>query len=850
MHPSSKSPEDGARASGVPLGGVGTGKIDFAPDGTFRNITINNNRFAENIIPEAKNAFLAIRCASPQQTAVRILQPSTDIPFTEAGITPPYIFPGEQKWNALYPVSSYQLSSDAFPIQVSWKGTAPIIPYDMEASGLPMVIISVKFKNTTQVRLQVSAMMSWENIRSSFGTDSTPDRGSIEPVYYFAADQSLVRQNRAHTLDTKLHTGLAFGMDSPITGNEDGNYCLTMNPIRGTSSSYMSWDRNRHDDIKDCWNSFQNRGELPNKCSADSTAHMGSVCATALVEAGDTKKLEFVLSWYCPSYTLGKSDVGNAYALEHRDALEVAEQGIKLASYIQAAVSNWHNHFIRSSLPTWYSRMLINSAHVLTSNSMVTRNGEFAMMESPENPKMSIMDRALYHSIGTLLFFQIYAERELMQLSETEHTSQPGRMLRSLGDGCFDGQNSSSMEDPEHIDVNAAFILTAYRNFHMTGKITMLHSLYPRLKAAAAHALELDKNKDGVPDANGVCTTFDGWELHGLTAYSASIWTVAFKAMADLSRHMKEEDESNRYEKASRKALASFENILWNEDDGFYHFQYSSVTESSEKRVCHTGQLIGPWIAEWLDLDCGFSSGRIRKVLERIDQCCQLPHGYARAAHSDGSSWRASSRTPRSEWGSTGWSFHDMAYLAGSDFSHDRTEDGLTVLKTHYERLYTDPIQAFSQPMAWDTTEGRPVASTPGSHSGCMSLWYSLFSIQGLSFSVPTKTLTLKPRFPTGVTKLRLPILTPISFGRLHYEVEEKPEYLLRVRVHFDSPIAIQTIRLAIPKPLSSPRLTVRLNEERVEFTHEIIPKDTHNLVCIRLNEVLQIKVPIQIAVS
>ncbi|MBC7319559.1 hypothetical protein H5T89_02840, partial [bacterium] len=56
---------------GVPLGGIGTGKIEITPDGMFRHFTINNNYVFP--IDEMKGTFLSVTCREKDTIKTKIL---------------------------------------------------------------------------------------------------------------------------------------------------------------------------------------------------------------------------------------------------------------------------------------------------------------------------------------------------------------------------------------------------------------------------------------------------------------------------------------------------------------------------------------------------------------------------------------------------------------------------------------------------------------------------------------------------------------------------------------------------------------------------------------------------------
>ena len=98
MSPSKSKAEGTSKPvpTGVPLGGVGAGCIEFGRDAVFRNVTINNNRTSGARIPYLPNAFLAITANDREDRHTRILQPATRLPFEAAGVEPTYTSTKEQ----------------------------------------------------------------------------------------------------------------------------------------------------------------------------------------------------------------------------------------------------------------------------------------------------------------------------------------------------------------------------------------------------------------------------------------------------------------------------------------------------------------------------------------------------------------------------------------------------------------------------------------------------------------------------------------------------------------------------------------------------------------------------------
>jgi non-lysosomal glucosylceramidase len=839
-------------SNGVPLGGIGTGYIELGSDGIFRNITINNNRTSASKIPLWDNSFLAMRCFDGTNSTTRLLRSS--VPNALEGIAPAYstLSREEVSWYGLYPTSNFQLKPNAAPIECLYHGLAPVIPYDTEASTLPLVMLNFVITNTSTKTQQVSTLVNWENIRGSIAGETVDNRGYLHPISLTDEDKSLHAHDDLSRAETSYPIGLSYALRESCDTNPEGNYSLVVNRHEDDQVYYMNWNPDLETDQLEFWNTFEKHGRLPNTLSHDSGKNCGALCNVTELRPGESRHVNFILSWYCPTYILKGENLGNNYTLEFNNSIEVAEYGLKHGDYFKNAISNWQKRFTQSSLPGWYSRMLINSSHVLTSNTILTLNGEFSLMETPEDPLYGMTDRAFYSSIGPLLFYPQYADRELMQLSDTDDSSTPGRVFRFLG--------KDTIREPGHgegaaiqIDINAKFILMVYRNFHMTGKLANLITIFPRLKKIMEYSMTLDEDGDGIPDAHGEATTFRGWAMYGLTSYTGSLWVAAMVAYADLTRQLKHEEEARKYEELAQKALHQMEKKLWNHEHQYYNLYHSSKPSKNHPAIdtsCHSGQLVGPWAAEFLKLGGWFPHQRTQAALRSIEKYNNREFGFTKGAKPDGSPCTNPPSVNSETQAEKSWPSFDAVYIACNHIYYGNLNRGMEILHRIYKNVYTEHKRAFNHPLSWDPVTNQPVGWKHDHHMTSMSIWHSLFALQGFLFSVPRKTISIAPRLPKGVTNLRYPLFTPISFGWLNFEVLTTPEYRQRVLLKFDSPVTIQIIQLNIPKSIIHTSVIIKIGEEPVKFLTQIKPNQSYNELNLYLKDILQIQQSIQISVT
>ena len=838
--------------NGVPLGGIGTGSIDYGHDAMARNITINNNRTSAKRIGLSPNTFAAIRVATHSKTYARILQPTTNIPFSASGINPEYTPTDSLAWHGLYPTSNYKLKGNVLPVPFQWTAMAPLIPYDNEASNLPANLHIFKFKNTTEEPITVSAMYNWENLRGAFENTSVGYRGRIHPVYITDLDEYLHDHTQMRNVGISLPIGLSFAVEDEIITSHEGNYCLSAANPEGVKISYMGWDHHETDDVRDLWNHFVERGELNNQCRASDAAHQGSVCAIKTLNPGEFIGLTFCFSWFCPVFTMANEDVGNFYTRKYANAVGVNEEGLTNAKYFQDAVMNFHERFLKSSLPEWYSRLLINNSHVLSTNTFLTRDNEYAMMESPADPYMGVLDRSFYSSFGTMLFFPNFADRELKMLGDTDETKTPGRIYRDLGKETLHhpGYGGGSVE---MIDLNAKFILLSYRNFHMTGKYSSLMQIHPRLKEAIEYGMRMDRDGDGIPDAMDDSTTFRGWGMYGLTPYTCGLWIAAMVAYADLTRELKHDDEALIYEEKAKKALQHMEQRLWVKDKNYYRLYHNPnpLRENHPKQneACHSAQLAGAWVAEFLKLGGWFPRSRIHAALRTIDQLNEREFGYTKGTYPDGTTAMNPENFGDDAQADRAWPAFDAVYLACTHIQQGNVDKGLKMLNSMYRNIHLKNDFQFNQPLSWDPEKNCPVGWKNDHHMGSLSVWHSLYALLGFFLSIPRKVIAISPNLPKGITHLDVPLVTPVSFGRLKYECIEKP-YRQNVRINFESPLNIKIIQLTIPKEITNPVVSLKLDEETTAYNIRVKPNQTMNELNIHLTKELQIQQPILIRVT
>lgn len=826
--------------AGVPLGGLGAGCIELGRDGRFRNITINNNRTSEERIDVSEGAFLAVRAARRGKVRARILQTGSGLPFDEAGIVPPYTPLEDLSWNGLYPCSHYRIEDRQFPLDVNWTGMSPVIPYDVDAASLPLMFMTVYCRNTTSTLRDVSVVFNWENLCGCIRDQFPEHRGPIRPVVV-ASDEYASLEVADGELDKEPKiAGLEFGFRGECRTNAEGNYTLVAKQQQDVAVSVMAWNERNPRELQVFWDRFHDEGDLGNKISKSEQSHSGAVCCSFSLEPQQGRSVVFIFSWYCPKYEVHGEDYGNAYTNSYDGSLAIASRALRYFRYYFDSVQNWQNRITSSSLPRWFSRLLINNNYVFSTNTLLTRGGHFAMMETPADPLVGSLDRRLHSSLASLLFFPEFETRELGLFVGARDPHESDRPCRYLGRACVGEPGNADSPAPLQ-DLAPKLVLMVFRNYTMTGKLFVLESLYPRLKQIMTHMLKNECGDNGLPDAPGTTTTYDQWPIYGANSYTAGLWVAAMRAFVKMARRMKDDKEAERYERLVVKAVKHFEADLWSDKLGYYRF-YSR--DGEHRDACHCAQLAGQWYAEFLCLGRFLPDERVRKALGAIGRLNEKKHAVAKLVTPDGDLCQGVQGKASGDAWPAFYTTHYCCLLMSNGYA-DRA---LYILQKTYKNIQGRRGRTFNQPLGWNLETNDAEGWAMDRHMGAPSVWHLFFALLGFSLSLPDQTLWIRPNLPRGVHHLNAPLFTPVCLGWLKFREEDLRAYLQQVQISFDSPITIKTIVLRIPKGVEDVEVTLSNNGAKEDTEHLFGYDGSERLVEIILERPITISEPIVIA--
>lgn len=606
--------------SGVPLGGIGAGKVEIFPDGTLASFTHQNNW--DNPIGTTGGlnhvdarvghhfAIWASGCAEGAEPVARLLQ-TADI----AGL--PRI--GEIEYAGEYPFAKLNYIDPALPVEVRLEAFSPVVPGNLRMSAMPVAIFVFTLTNSdTKSAVNVAIMATARNTVSAWNVGR----------YNQAVSQGDVR-------------GVLFSADSPLpTDTAHGTVCLATPAWAGEVSYHNAWNLKTLDPFNLSlqnvdlapWDSFSVTGSLIIKewrplpvspiVQGEGIELGGAISVRARLKPGETKSIPFVLAWHMPN-----SHFGHVYENDYADAVQVAQTALGELDSLHEGASRWETCLAKArkgercssvdevregerhktckdsgssrGLPAWLDDAMRNNLYVLSSGSWWDRDGRFALFEASRTCQlMNTVDVLYYASIPVSWCYPKLQESSITLVANAQRND--GYVPHDLGRGRIDYPSDGTTAPPRWKDLCPKFVLMVYRDVLWWGGEKLLRRLYDRVKRAMLWAIGSDRNGDHLPDNEGADQTFDNWSFQGANSYTSSIYLAALLACERMAEAVGDHAFSQELRTRFILGQQSFERQLWN--GKYYRVVASEQKRTMEHEACTTGQLNGQWYAHMLDL--------------------------------------------------------------------------------------------------------------------------------------------------------------------------------------------------------------------------------------------------------
>ena len=407
--------------SGVPVGGIGVGAVDLAPDGRFTRMAINNWSSNEDGIDPARRenpewereAFLSVweRDAKGRVISHRLLRTPDEV----EGMT------GYRHsiYRGLFPTAQFAFEDGVggnLHSVVSVKAHSSLIPHDVKDSALPAFWIEVTLANADSEPVEASVAFSWPDIISRGLTDVMDLKKVPNDATQFAASILSTfphESTRVAPFDLMGFRGVRqFGAllrRNMATFQYYVNEVaiLAEKPTDGTVTYLPAWSDS---EARDSFAHFRQNGEFSSQfaeqalSSAEKQASASTVAIKTKIEGADKRTFRFLVVWYMPELQMnsvepharfGTSDYGRYFHYFFGSLDSIARYEIQERERLERDTLEWHRPVLESTLPKWLQFKIINSAYTLYTNTILNTTGAFTVKAGGMGGLAGTMDQRL-----------------------------------------------------------------------------------------------------------------------------------------------------------------------------------------------------------------------------------------------------------------------------------------------------------------------------------------------------------------------------------------------------------------------------------------------------------------------
>jgi uncharacterized protein (DUF608 family) len=797
-----------ADASGIPLGGVGTGSVEIRSDGYFHEWMIMN------LGPWAAESSSALPAPQPEMDAGALAfflraKPEGGAPLvrrlgTRTDQHELYSLSWAKsveaiEFDTVFPAATLRYQDRTLPVAVSATMFSPFIPHDARTSGTPGFHVAFTVHNTSKQRVSVSIAAKLKN-PLAWGAD---DRQLRQTVAEGGGTTYLTMRTDAQLPNPETVGSLGLS----VTGGEASWIAGDFGPYVGNGF----WRRLYASFLKD----FRETGRLPSLAPQASPAGLlrltdEQIDALSLGEKQSAARTLRGIASFAALYDrfarvegpgLESNDALGRYlkyahawldALAGRDRKGARWGDVALCGALELAPGEervlrftvgWHFPHHMSPKGTELGHMY---EHWFADAEAVSR---FLVANYAAHREATL---AFVHALAGTTIGAELAEAWSAQLStlvKCTWWTRDGQFAVWEGFGCcgfqtmdvsYQGSGSiiaffpelqekqlemsaafqradgrvphfftpdfSAVDDQfERVDMNPQFVLLACRDFLWKGDRDYLGRMWPHVQRAIANTALLDADGDGLPDHDTRLNTYDAWDFYGTPSYIASLWLASLKAGARLADEVGDAQTAARWRDWLRKGAESFDRKLWNGE-------YYSLWVDGDRRdeCCMTDQLSGEWYTQLMGLGQSLPRDRIVAALRAVVRHnFSLEQGLLNATYP--ASAKARFPTYENPQASGNWTGVEYA-IAAMMMDFGLVEEGVAVVRAVSDRYARAG-------RIWNHVEC-------GDHYyRAMCSWATLLAATGFKVDRPRGVLTVAPVI--RVNEVRAPWMSATAWGEL-----------------------------------------------------------------------------------
>lgn len=785
--------------SGVPLGGIGVGWFDISLDGAVSRVAINNWH-EDGVITDTNATFLSVWRKSIGSAQLLQRRPA---------IVSPLIPPSQHAIaSAAFPTINVTLSNTQNPDHAAYvlRAWSSLVPHDIANSSLPLAIIEVTVDNTASPQDDIAAVaFSWQDViaRRLFDANKTlldayyPAPGTQPCGWETQTFRDALHQAGfdVRTLFTRVATTVSPLTVAPgpalppLTGLLQ--HTEPLQPTKFTLQHYVNQvavlaEMSGSDDeisilpafavqpdaATAAWTSFSRNGTLPtgpsfpdtNLFTPNSGKEMASaISLRATVPAGSTRTFRFYVVWYAadtlqvapgqdPRTFCGTSDYSKPYHAAFPSLQAVAAHAAQQHTALLTDTHSWQALLRQSSLPDWLSFKIINSAYTLYTNSILTKDGRFSMMEGGMGGLAGTMDQRM---VAHIVYQKLFPALDAQELAQFAASQNPDGSINHFDAHFYAGITGTDGVAPlgnqQYTDNTIGWLYQVAKAYQITGDIAYIANHSARVYPAMSFLNRLRTAGPTFPTLISGSNTYDDFFELPLDAYLCSVYPLALEACRIIATTASNTSLADSCAHDRQTSTDEYVKALFNDQ----FFAYGAQLDGSGRadNILFGGQTAGPFLARhagWGDVGASFERTQAALQVQLQQQVARSYSFYAPKVFNLTSGSRAID--PRNNNPSSTWPFYLESYTALAAIQAGFVDDGLAIAR--YIQLVNARLG-----LTWSQNLWNPGYIT---YVAAPVSWFAADVLSGAALDVPAATLWLSPVVPSSqLSPLTFPIIFP-----------------------------------------------------------------------------------------
>ncbi|CAH7488021.1 putative Glucosylceramidase [Vibrio chagasii] len=527
------------------------------------------------------------------------------------------------EYKALYPLAEYKYNSfDG--INIKRKVVSPIVKEDKRLCSMPMHWNHFQITNESQQTRVITLAQPLQNL---IGSTYRKGRDGIQDSACTLSQNPIAQQHKAVNVNGESHgfTGVQLTSQSPYQSDiegevvfgvqaenrlmESGKVSVSVKPTLYTSKVTQQTEF--------ALKTGRTNAEFQTGIYTGREALSALVVVQVELEPGESVDLRFAQVMAHSKVMLNGWHSDKAYTQFYPQAkpalpmlqdvlpkLEVIEQ--KIIEQQTAFLEQAQSKISQPESALRYATMAMNSLSFLAESTVWDKEDKFLVKECVDYPFFNSLDVYFYGSFSLLYllpeldgcvmkeFSKAILAEDFTQRRYWEYEATPnaelidekyqgvrairGAVIHDLGSP-FDIQPDaySWHNVKEWKDLAPKYILMVYRHYQNTQDMSVVKECWQAVTESIDFLSNLIAEGDDLPLTRGTDDTFDNLASHGISIYCASLWVAGLQAASELAKLMGEHDLGAGYLTRSKKALATVEQSLWDEKEGYYHFFVTPV---------------------------------------------------------------------------------------------------------------------------------------------------------------------------------------------------------------------------------------------------------------------------------